>query len=99
MLREVRLKPEFAAEYPELSPARWYTAAAVAGLVKGCRIIHEGLDVQFTTRILQATQFEFRGGQPRRGCWMGIHTRRIDRHPCRPGSALTTILGPMNRAG
>ncbi len=68
MLREVRLDPAFEHEYPTLIPGRWYTAAAVAGLVKGWRIVHEGEQVQFTTRILQPEHFEFRGGQPRRGC-------------------------------
>ncbi len=80
MVREVRLKQAFADAYPALVPGRWYTAAAVAGLVKGTRIVREGRDVEFTTRILPAVSFAFRGGLPRHGSWMGMRTRRLDRH-------------------
>jgi hypothetical protein len=79
MLREVQLKPAFSEDYPALTPGRWYTAAAVAGLVKGTRIVREGRGAQFPDRILQPTHFEFRGGGPRRGSWVGLHTRRLDR--------------------
>jgi len=99
MLREVQLKSAFAENYPTLVPGRWYTAAAIAGLVKGTRIIHEGRDVQFTSRILQSAHFEFRGGDPRHGSWMGLHTRRLDRHPCRSEPALQPAEGGMSRAG
>jgi hypothetical protein len=81
MLREVRVKPEVASLYPALTADRWYTAAAVAGLVKGTRIVHEGATVQFVERVLDPNHFEFRGGGPRRGSWAGMHTRRLDRHP------------------
>ena len=81
MLREVQLKPAFAKDYPALVPGHWYTAAAVAGLVKGMRIVHEGSDTRFASRILQPAHFEFRGGSPRRGSWVGLRTRRLDRHP------------------
>jgi hypothetical protein len=80
MRREVLLKPEAAYRYPSLELNHWYTAAAVAGLVKGTRILAEGLDVEFPDRILDPSDFEFRGGGPRRGSWMGMRTRRLDRH-------------------
>jgi hypothetical protein len=80
MRREVLLKPAFAAHYPTLEPGRWYTAAAVAGLVKGTRIVREGHDVEFPDRILLPDHFEFRGGGPRKGSWLGLRTRRLDRH-------------------
>jgi hypothetical protein len=81
MFRDVLLKPAFAHEYPNLAPNRWYTAAAVAGFVKGTRILTEGRDVQFAKRILNPAHFEFRGGGPRHGNWVGMRTRRLDRHP------------------
>lgn len=81
MRREVRVKPEVAFLYPTLDSDHWYTAAAVAGLVKGTRIVNEGADTHFVERILDPDHFEFRGGGPRRGCWAGMHTRRLDRHP------------------
>lgn len=81
MLREVRVKALVAPEYPALDPDHWYTAAAVAGLVKGTRIVREGATIQFTERILNPDHFEFRGSEPRHGSWTGMHTRRLDRHP------------------
>lgn len=80
MLREVQLRPAAAVLYPALDPGRWYTAAAIAGLVKGSRIVHDGPETLFTSRILDSTHFEFRGGTPRRGRWSGMRTRRLDRH-------------------
>jgi hypothetical protein len=87
MRREVQVKPAFADRYPSLEPGRWYTAAAVAGLVKGTRIITEGLDVEFSDRLLHPDHFEFRGGGPRRGGWMGVRSRRLDRHAALSGSS------------
>lgn len=84
MRREVQLKPAFAELYPSLSAGRWYTAAAIAGLVKGFRIVHEGAEVRLTDRVLNAAHFEFRGGCPRWGSWAGMRTRRLDRHPAEP---------------
>lgn len=86
MRREVQLKPEFAHHYPSLEPGRWYTAAAVAGLVKGNRLVTEGLDLEFSGRILQEAHFEFRGGSARYGNWMGLRTRRLDRHAVAAGN-------------
>lgn len=80
MRREVQLKQEFAQLYPALTPGRWYTAAAVDGLVRGTRIVTEGDDVIFAERILDDEHFEFRGGSPRRGSWVGLRTRHLDRH-------------------
>jgi hypothetical protein len=88
MFRQVQLKPAFAEDYPALAPGRWYTAAAVAGLVKGTRIVREGCQARFTDRILQPTHFEFRGGSPRRDSWVGMRTRRLDRHPANAISVL-----------
>jgi hypothetical protein len=86
MRREVQLKPEAAHHYPTLVPGRWYTAAAIAGLVKGTRLVHEGLDLEFLDRILHSDHFEFRGGGPRRGSWMGLRTRHHDRHAMLAGA-------------
>ena len=79
MLREVQLLPEFADEYPELTPGRWYTAAAVAGHVKAVRLVDEGADVRLPERLLDPARFHFRGGSPRHGIWVGTRTRRVDR--------------------
>lgn len=80
MRREARLKEQFASLYPALTPGRWFTAAAVDGLVRGIRIVTEGEDVEFSDRILEEDHFEFRGGSPRKGMWMGHRSRHHDRH-------------------
>jgi hypothetical protein len=92
MLREVQLKPESEGLYPSLSPGRWYTAAAIAGLVRGSRIVREGAGVQFNTRILDPAHFEFRGGHARRGSRAGMRSRRLDRRPARQHSPHATLL-------
>ena len=79
MLREVQVRPAFANLYPALSPDRWYTAAAVVGLLKGMRINHDGPTVQFPERLLAPDHFIFRGGSKRQGGWLGLRTRRQDR--------------------
>ena len=80
MRREAQLKAEFAYLYPALTPGQWYTAAAVDGLIRGTRIVTEGEQVIFSERILDDEHFEFRGGGPRRGSWVGLRTRHLDRH-------------------
>ncbi len=101
MFREVQVNPVFAAHYPTLALGRWYTAAAVAGLVKGTRIVREGSGAQFADWILPPDHFVFRGGSPRRGNWVGLRTRRLDRHPAasvatlrRPHSAVYPSFAP-----
>ena len=86
MRREVRVKPAFADQYPTLARDRWYTAAAVAGLVKGTIINREGSEARLPERVLEPAHFEFRGGAPRHGSWAGLHTRRADRHPILAGT-------------
>ena len=80
MLRQAQLKSAFAGDYPALEPGVWYTAAAAAALIKATRIVNEGPDVEFENRVLSGTHFEFRGGERRRGSWLGMRTRRADRH-------------------
>jgi hypothetical protein len=80
MRREAQVKHQFAHLYPTLTPGQWYTAAAVDGLIRGTRIVTEGDHVAFAGRILDEDHFEFRGGGPRRGSWIGLRTRHIDRH-------------------
>ncbi|MDZ4863303.1 MAG: hypothetical protein SGJ01_07640 [Gemmatimonadota bacterium] len=97
MFREVQVNPAFASHYPALLPGRWYTAAAVAGLVKGTRIIREGSRAQFADWILPPDHFVFRGGSPRRGNCVGLWTRRLDRHPAvsvAPSRSLNSAVDP-----
>jgi hypothetical protein len=80
MPREAQLNPAFAHDYPKLAPGRWYTAAAVTGLVKATRILREGTRVQFTDRVLPSNHFLFRGDGLRWGDSTSVRSRHIDRH-------------------
>jgi len=79
MVRQVRLKPAYADRYLSLDPGVWYTAAAVAGFVKGTTIVREGPRVEIRDRVLPPQHFEFRGGADHRGSWGDMLTRRADR--------------------
>jgi hypothetical protein len=79
MQREACLRSEFANLYSSLIPGRWYTAAAVAGQVKGTSIVTGGSEVDLSKRVLNEEHFLFRGGRPRQGIWLGMRTRRVDR--------------------
>jgi hypothetical protein len=79
MVRQVRVKPAYADRYLSLVPEVWYTAAAVAGFVKGTTIVREGPRVEIRDRLLPPQHFEFRGGPDHRGSWGYMHTRRADR--------------------
>ena len=79
MLRQARLKPAHTDQFPTVDPSRWYTAAALAGMVKGTLIVREGAEATLPDRVLEPAYFEFRGGSRRRGSWSGLRTRRDDR--------------------
>jgi hypothetical protein len=84
-VREARLKPEYAAEYPGISPDVWMSAKELAkSLVERVRARRkEGL----FTRTFDPTHFEFRGGD-------GIphhrrhRTRSTDRSQTGPRSSI-----------
>lgn len=84
MSREVQLNPAYANDYPKLAPGRWYTAAAIAGMVKAMRILKEGPQVRFTDRVLPSNHFEFRGEGLSWGHSKEVRSRHIDRHPVTP---------------
>ena len=97
MLREAQLKPTYAAVYPTITPGQWYTAAALAGQLTAARILHDGAAIRFTERVLHPAHFEFRGGGPRTGSWVGLRTRREDRH-VRRGPAHRRSLALLHSA-
>ena len=59
-LREVRLKPEFADEYPAIVPDVWMPAAELAR--KLIDRVYTGRKAGRHTRTFDPTHFEFRGG-------------------------------------
>ncbi|HLS47921.1 MAG TPA: hypothetical protein VK012_05340 [Gemmatimonadales bacterium] len=62
-IREARLKPEFATQYPGLEPGVWYPAATIAELLLTRDSTLRGPDDP-PARPLTTEHFEFRGGTP-----------------------------------
>jgi hypothetical protein len=74
--REVRLRPEHAAEHPEIPPGLWLSARTVAQSI--VRRAATARELSVHRRTLDPGHFEFRGGTPgiRRP---GARTRQSDR--------------------
>jgi hypothetical protein len=66
MLREARLRPEYAHLYPMLEPGAWESAASVAEKVAAIRLLQLADTYVLHDRVLTDAHFEFRGGTPRR---------------------------------
>jgi hypothetical protein len=66
MLREARVRTEFAHLYPMLEAGSWAPAALVAEKVAAIRLLQLADTYVLHDRILTDVHFEFRGGTPRR---------------------------------
>jgi len=66
MLREARLRPEYAHLYPMLRAGDWDAAAVIADKVAAIRIQQLADAYVLHDRVLPDAHFEFRGGTPRR---------------------------------
>ena len=66
MLREARLRPEYAHLYPMLVPGAWDAAALTADKVAAIRLQQLADTYVLHDRVLPEAHFEFRGGTPRR---------------------------------
>jgi hypothetical protein len=66
MLREARVRPEYAHLYPMLEPQAWAPAAEVAAKVAASRLVQLADAYVLHDRVLADAHFEFRGGTPRR---------------------------------
>ena len=66
MLREARLRPEYAHLYPMLVPGEWEPAALIAEKVAATRLLQLVDTYVLHDRVLCDAHFEFRGGTPRR---------------------------------
>jgi hypothetical protein len=63
ILREARLRPEFAGRYVGIEPGVWFSAAGLAERLI-TRLLREGVsDDELPQRVLDPTHFEFRGGE------------------------------------
>ena len=78
LVREARLRPEFAGVYPQIRPGLWLIAATIASARK-----HEDPPPPLRERLLPEEHFEFRGGDstPRHG----DRTRSSDESEWRSG--------------
>jgi hypothetical protein len=66
MMRQARLKPEFAHFYPGVEPDTWQPAAELADKVLACRLLQPSGGFVLHERALSSGHFEFSGGaQPR----------------------------------
>jgi hypothetical protein len=63
VVREARLRPEFADKYVGIQSGVWFSAAGLAEKLI-TRLLREGVsDEELPQRVLDPTHFEFRGGQ------------------------------------
>jgi hypothetical protein len=76
LVREARLKPEYAALYPGLMPGRWEAAATAADRVAKGIVAREGYVRLRRGRVLAEPHFEFRGQTPK-GAEPGGRRRRL----------------------
>ena len=77
MVREARLRPEWADLYPGITPNVWQVAAQLVPMVLRHRI-QGRTSWEFAERILINEHFEFRGGRQRDATWGGILSRVED---------------------
>lgn len=71
MVREARLRAEFAALYPGVDTETWYAAATLAEHLLG-RIVRGEVDEPPAPRVLNPEHFEFRGESTASGARMPI---------------------------
>ncbi len=79
-VRQARLRPEFAAEYPGIDADVWYPAKMLADYHRAwlARRPHPAGDGR--ERVLDPEHFEFRGGRPHGGPWTpGVSGDRRER--------------------
>jgi hypothetical protein len=63
VVREARLRPEFAEKYVGIQSGVWFSAAGMAEKLI-TRLLREGVsDEELPQRVLDPTHFEFRGGE------------------------------------
>ena len=63
VVREARLRPEFADKYVGIQSGVWFSAAGLAEKLI-TRLLREGVsDEELPQRVLDPTHFEFRGGE------------------------------------
>jgi hypothetical protein len=77
-VREARLKPEFASQYPGLEPGIWETATVLADLLLAQHFLRPSPGYMLSNRVLPEEHFEFRGGAARGPSGSGVRSRATD---------------------
>lgn len=77
LMRQARLRPEFADLYPPIEPAEWMSAAELGAMLLRW-VTSAGATVTLGPRLLPEEHFEFRGGALPRGSIASPRTRRDD---------------------
>jgi hypothetical protein len=62
VMREARLRPEFAPLYPGLEPGTWHDAKALAEQMLTEHLLRPSPGYGLSERVLAREHFEFRGG-------------------------------------
>lgn len=79
MLREARLRLEYAHLYPMLEPGIWAPAAMMAEKVAAIRLLQLAEIYVLHHRVLIDAHFEFRGGASRRSTALPEQSSRLPR--------------------
>jgi hypothetical protein len=75
-IREARLRPEFATQYPDLTPGVWVPACSLRDFVLERGLYQRRTGLPSNRRLLLESHFEFRGGPvARHPSWSGPHER------------------------
>ncbi len=76
MIREARLRPQYASLYPALEPGRWQPATAIGRQLLLWHLTAPALPEG--ERLMNEEHFEFRGGTRREPAQSGARTRSLD---------------------
>ena len=77
--REARLRPDYAALYPTITPGVWQPAARVAERLLLYLLRHPALLDRLPERLLNEHHFEFRGGSTAEG--LSARRLQVGRRP------------------
>jgi hypothetical protein len=75
-IREARLRPEYATQYPDLTPGVWVPACSLRDFILERGLYQRRTGLPSDRRMLLESHFEFRGGTlARHSAWIGPQER------------------------
>jgi hypothetical protein len=99
MLREARLRPEYAHLYPMLEPGIWAPAAMIAEKVAATRLLQLAETYVLHDRVLVDAHFEFRGGSVRSQAARASSDLSTAGQPATPASHSRYSVSSLPRPG